>query len=114
MLNVKYDLDNGVGPKRTTIFHEMIASGIRDTERLKMEGLALMGGASETVGNALTIMIFNLITNEQIWAELRRELCEAYPDPNTAMDVKDLEKLSYLTAVIKEGLRYVAAIAVDL
>jgi cytochrome P450 len=114
LLTVKHDMDNGVRPKRTTIFHELMANGIRDIERLKMEALALMGGGSETIGNALTVMLFNILTNQQISAELRRELCEAYPDPNMPMDFEDLEKLPYLTAVVKEALRYVGGIAMDL
>ncbi|KAH8669055.1 cytochrome P450 [Xylariales sp. PMI_506] len=105
LVNVKRDMDNGVSPKRTTIFHEMMEYGIRDIDRLKMESLALMGGASETVGNALTVIVFNVITNQQILAEIQKELAEAYPDPTMPMDFKDLENLPYLTATVKEGLR---------
>jgi len=69
------------------------------------EAYGLTVAAAETTGNALTICAFHVVYNPDIYAKLRKELVEAFPDPSAALDYLSLEKLPYLTGVIKEGLR---------
>ncbi|KAF8966429.1 cytochrome P450 [Flammula alnicola] len=69
------------------------------------EGLNLRFAGSETVGNACTIASFFVLRDPRIKATLVKELEEAWPDVDVPLGYEALEKLPYLTAVIKEGLR---------
>lgn len=106
------DIEDSVRPERETIFHTVL-----DGERLKEQGVqapsvqhmvdeafGFLGAASETAGNAMTICAFHVLHNPEIYKRLRGELVSAFPDANK-MDLLALEKLPYLTAVVKEGLR---------
>lgn len=106
------DIADGVRPERETIFHTVL-----DGERLKEHGVEVpsvqhmvdesfgfLGAASETVGNAMSMCAFHVLYNPEIHQRLRRELVQAFPDPNK-MGFLALEKLPYMTAVVKEGLR---------
>ena len=48
---------------------------------------------------------YHVVTNSDIYDKLKKELHEAFPDPNTTLDYNTLEKLPYLTGVVKEGQR---------
>jgi hypothetical protein len=48
---------------------------------------------------------YHVIADRAVYARLRKELIDAFPDPEAALDCTALEKLTYLTAVIKETLR---------
>ncbi|KAK1754045.1 cytochrome P450 [Echria macrotheca] len=108
------DVEHDRKPERETIFH-----GLLDPEATKAQGLVgvptvqnmvdeafgFLGAASETAGNAMTMCAFHVLYDREIYKRLRAELVQAFPDPTTQMDLLALEKLPYLTAVIKEGLR---------
>ena len=69
------------------------------------EAYGLTVAAAETTANAMAICVFHVIYNPTIYTKLRKELLEAFPDPTAPLDYLSLEKLPYLTGVIKEGLR---------
>jgi len=69
------------------------------------EAFGFTSAASETAGNAMTICAFGVLKNKAIYRRLRKELLAAFPDPTQRLDYLTLEKLPYLSAVIKEGLR---------
>jgi len=101
-----------VKPKRNTIFHTILAPIDADANyqpppvnHIVDEAYGLTVAASETAGNAMSICAFHVIYNPRIYAKLRNELVEAFPDPSAPLDYLSLEKLPYLTGVIKEGLR---------
>ncbi|KAK6836418.1 cytochrome P450 [Apiospora arundinis] len=91
-------------------FHHVLCSDLPETEkttdRLNREAFALLSaGATTTAGNC-TFVTYFVLKQPQVEIRLREELREAtqgFPDrvPRWA----ELEKLSYLTACIKEGLR---------
>lgn len=68
------------------------------------EGFGFLGAASETAGNAMTMCAFHALLDKTVHAKLHRELLDACPDPSK-VDFLVLEKLPYLTAVVKEGTR---------
>jgi len=72
---------------------------------LKDEAYNMVAAASETVGGALTTATYQVVSNKDIYRKLTAELKEAFPDPSIKLDFLTLEKLPYLTGVIKEGLR---------
>ncbi len=48
---------------------------------------------------------YHVVNNPEIYKALRKELCEAFPNPIDEMKFIALEKLPYLTGVVKEGMR---------
>jgi cytochrome P450 len=69
------------------------------------EAMNLMFAGSDTVGNATTFGTFLVLSHERVYSKLFNELKEAWPDKNQPMRYEVLEKLPYLTAVIKESVR---------
>ncbi|KAH9483000.1 Cytochrome P450 monooxygenase [Psilocybe cubensis] len=69
------------------------------------EGLNLRFAGSETVGNACTLASFYILKDQFVKKRLVDELVGAWPDVDEPMGYEELEKLPYLTAVIKEALR---------
>lgn len=104
----------GIKPKRRTIFHELLdpttvgeEMPIPPTlEYLSGEALSFCTAAADTTGNALETSAYYVVTNPHIYHALTEELREAFPDPSAELDYLTLEKLPYLTGVIKEGQRY--------
>jgi hypothetical protein len=60
-----------------------------------------VGAGTETTSWSLTIGTFHIINNPHVARKLKAELAQAIPDPNE-MSWTELEKLPYLSAVIKE------------
>ncbi|KAF9465534.1 cytochrome P450 [Collybia nuda] len=69
------------------------------------EGLYLRFAGSDTVGNVSTVGAYYILSNPKIHATLVEELEDAWPDRDAIFGHDALEKLPYLTAVIKESLR---------
>jgi len=96
---------------RPTIFSELLdpekQSGypVPPLEELKDEAYGTLIGAAETTGNAMTVACYKVLCNSGIYKTLRKELLDAFPDPNARLEYRKLEKLPYLTGVIKEGIR---------
>jgi len=107
------EVRDGLKPERETIFHTVLnpSTGVdaeQDVPTVKHmidEAFGMVAAAAETAGNAMTICAFHVLFNPRIYARLRQELLEAFPDPTQPVDYLTLEKLPYLTAVVKEGLR---------
>ena len=69
------------------------------------EAFSICAAASDTTGNAMTVAAYHVITNPAIYARLRKELLAKFPDSESEIGYVELEKLPYLTGVVKEGLR---------
>ncbi|EEB91640.1 hypothetical protein MPER_09973 [Moniliophthora perniciosa FA553] len=69
------------------------------------EGVNLRIAGSDTVGNTCTVGTRYLIGEDRVRIKLVRELENAWPDKGNPIPLERLEKLPYLTAVIKESLR---------
>ncbi|KAJ7230980.1 cytochrome P450 [Mycena haematopus] len=93
-----------------TIYHHLINPNVEkhnipSKKSLLDESLTLLGAGSETVGNVVTTGVFRVLSDQRILNRLRAELDEAWPDISTHPHYQVLEKLPYLTAVIKESIR---------
>jgi len=78
---------------------------------LRDEILTILSAGNDTTGTANLVTIFNILNNEKIHARLLAELKTVLPTLKSRARYMDLEKLPYLSAVIKEGLRYASPAA---
>ncbi|CAN9450796.1 unnamed protein product [Alternaria alternata] len=99
-------------PHNMTIYHRLMdPEAHRDKQipsagSLYEEAQALMFGGTDTVGNTLMVGAFHLLKHPEKMQKLKAELSGAWPLLNdNEPNVRDLEKLPYLSAVIKEALR---------
>lgn len=67
----------------------------------------IMGAAADTVGITLTQAFFRVFSDKRVRTKLMLELMTEFPGEPEMVEMKfiDLEKLPYLTAVLKESLR---------
>ncbi|KAK2040890.1 cytochrome P450 [Colletotrichum somersetense] len=94
---------------RRTIFHTLRDSDLppeeKSLERLCDEAEILTGAGSETTAQALARIFFYLKHVPEVLQKLRLELDAAMPGAVDILPLTELQKLPYLTAVIREGLR---------
>ncbi|THV02611.1 cytochrome P450 [Dendrothele bispora CBS 962.96] len=100
-----------------TIFHSLwegTGTGERATKRgshlvtkewLADESLFLRFAGSDTVSSTCVVGCRYILAEPTVLRELVEELDNAWPDKNVNLGIEVLEKLPYLTAVIKESLR---------
>lgn len=79
--------------------------------RLAEEAQVLTGAGSLTTANTVDTVIYHLISNPSCLSRLVAELKDAFPEPATMPTLAEVEKLTYLTAVIYEGLRLNTGVA---
>jgi cytochrome P450 len=76
---------------------------VPNLEDLTDEMFTILTAAADTSGHAMAIITYYVVSNPGIYRTLTSELKEAFPDRTTDLEYLTLEKLPYLTAVIKEG-----------
>lgn len=95
-------------PSRT-IFHEILNSAIpaheKSRERLIHEAQLVVAAGTLTVTHMLKLTFFYILDDPNIAQKLKAELKSAIPDASQPAPLVALRKLSYLSAVINEGLR---------
>ncbi|GME38129.1 Benzoate 4-monooxygenase cytochrome p450 protein [Neofusicoccum parvum] len=103
--------DGKLNQTRPTIFSELLNPKNNDglpiptSWQLKDECYSMLAAAADTTGNALSTACYHTLAGREIYARLRDELVAKFPDSNQTLSFVALEKLPYLTGVIKEGLR---------
>jgi cytochrome P450 len=102
----------------TTIFDALLKSNLPPPEktvrRLGSEAQQMIGAGVETVAWALTTTVFHLLDNPERCQKLRSELQDAVPNPTILPKSVVLEKLPYLAACVKEGIRLSTGVSVRL
>ncbi|KAL4900134.1 hypothetical protein BDW74DRAFT_183087 [Aspergillus multicolor] len=107
-------------PHNTTIYHELLRPEAYRTNTtpcagsLFEEAQALMFGGADTTGMTLMHGTFYILQNayRHVYDKLKTELRTAWPDLDApAPKWEELERLPYLTAVIKESLRVACGVA---
>lgn len=81
-------------------YHVPSKRGLRD------EILTTVSAGDDTTGIANMVTIFNIVNNPKVHARLLAELKTVMPRLDSQPPYLELEQLPYLSAVIKEGLRY--------
>lgn len=101
-----------------TIFNELLRSKLpppeKSVRRLSSEAQQMIGAGVETVAWALTTTVFYLVSNPACLEKLRAELITAIPDPASLPTSTTLERLPYLAACVKEGIRLSTGVSVRL
>ncbi|KAF2438280.1 cytochrome P450 [Karstenula rhodostoma CBS 690.94] len=92
-----------------TVFHTLLRSDLpeqeKETRRLAEEAVLLVGAGTHTTSWILTVITFYLLSNPPLLQKLRDELRTVLPEVDSHAPLMELEKLPFLTAVLKEGLR---------
>ncbi|KUJ12388.1 cytochrome P450 [Mollisia scopiformis] len=92
-----------------TIFHALLESDLPPEDklhsRLWQEGQVVVGAGADTTANALTVTHFHILDNPDVQKRLRDELVAALPDKSASVELRVVEQLPYLNAVIQEGFR---------
>ncbi|KAK7032437.1 hypothetical protein VNI00_012995 [Paramarasmius palmivorus] len=102
-----------------TIYHHMLdpvnedGVGMDPKEHVQLtrkdlldEAMTLIGAGSDTVGSTCSMGTFHALYNPAIARKLKEELESVWEDPGSPVDLAVLEKLPYLTAFLKESLRF--------
>ncbi|KAI0399650.1 putative cytochrome P450 [Xylaria palmicola] len=95
---------------KTSIFHHILQSDLPDSEkdsgRLQREAFALLAAGTITTAGTLSIITYYVLANPEIERRLREDLKDVTASfPESMPRWTDLEKIPYLHACIKEGLR---------
>lgn len=96
--------------EKTSLFHHIFNSEMPTSElsieRLTREAQVILVAGSLTITRTLSSITYYILANKHIRSTLREELRDVmaqYPEKKPSW--ADLEKLPYLQAIIKEGLR---------
>ncbi|CAG8204690.1 unnamed protein product [Penicillium olsonii] len=99
-----------------TIYEAMTDASVtpeeKTMERLRDDGLIMLAAGTETTARVLTMGAFYIYRDEVVLRALREELVGAMPTPDTKLSWTQLEKLPYLSAVVKESLRLSGSITI--
>ncbi|KAL9056107.1 MAG: hypothetical protein Q9162_003170 [Coniocarpon cinnabarinum] len=101
--------DKGAISYNETVFDQMLDSKLpsadKAIERLVQEGHTFVSAGTETTSRALSISTVHLLKRPHLLARLREELLTVMPDIDSTPTLNQLERLPFLTAVIKESIR---------
>jgi cytochrome P450 len=100
---------------RPSLLTYLVNSDLPDSElsveRLSKEAQVLLGAGTVSTARTLDFICYYVLANENIHRKLQSELADIMTNyPAQIPSFFQLEKLPYLTALIKEGLRYVSVI----
>ncbi|KAL3472255.1 cytochrome P450 [Aspergillus californicus] len=105
-------------PHQTTIYHELLRPEAYKTGTapcsgsLYEESQALLFGGADTTGMTMMHGCFYILSSEDVYGRLKDELLSSWPALDCPLPGwEELEKLPYLTAVIKESLRMSPGVA---
>ena len=92
-----------------TIFHEIFASNLphedKHPERAGQEAFTFLAAGGETTSRCLTVAMYYVLASPSVREKLEHELKAVMPNPLVTPEVKELERLPWLTACIRESLR---------
>ncbi|KAF9019764.1 cytochrome P450 [Hymenopellis radicata] len=103
-----------------TVYHHLVTPELLKSQQvpskksLMEEALAFLLAGTDTTSNAMVIGFFHVLNNPAIKKKLESELVAAWPDKDIPLSYEQLEKLPYLTGVIKESLRLSLGVTVPL
>ncbi|KAL4911390.1 hypothetical protein BDW74DRAFT_184762 [Aspergillus multicolor] len=95
---------------KSSVFRYVLSTDMpeaeRDTERLAREAALIFGAGSVTTGRFFAVTIYYTLNNDQIKHRISAELKDIMAGyPATLPTWQELDRLPYLHATVKEGLR---------
>lgn len=103
--------ENGDSSKaHTSLFYHILNSEMPESElsdeRLAKEAQVLMGGGTATTARTIAYISYYILAKSHICSRLQEELNPVMATyPQRIPSLAELERLPYLQALIKEGLR---------
>ncbi|KAF5268200.1 hypothetical protein FOXYS1_908 [Fusarium oxysporum] len=98
--------------KGTNVKHPIVLDNLEslDDDALVAESLDLLVAGSDTSATSLTVAVMEILSHPSIEKRLVEELDAAIPDKDNLPSVISLEKIAYLNACVKEGVRFATAV----
>ncbi|KAI3325550.1 cytochrome P450 [Xylariaceae sp. AK1471] len=109
--------EGGSKPAFPTVMERLITPNAEkgwvppDQDGLRDEILTLISAGNDTTGITAMTGLYQILRSPDIQSRLLAELKTVMPRPRDRVPYTTLERLPYLTAVIKESLRYASAAA---
>ncbi|KAH0423588.1 cytochrome p450 [Colletotrichum camelliae] len=97
---------------KAAVNHPIVLENLTSLSEVALvgESLDLLVAGSDTSATSVTTALFEILRNPAIEKRLVDELDAAIPDKNDLPPVQTLEKIEYLTACVKEGIRLASAV----
>ncbi|KAE8451771.1 hypothetical protein EG329_003228 [Mollisiaceae sp. DMI_Dod_QoI] len=95
-----------IKPVMATFMEVKLADSDKTISALSQQGVAVWSGGWETVGTTVTLGTYELLRHPKMADRLKSELRDAWPDICLPPSMEALDASPYLTAVIKESLRF--------
>lgn len=95
-----------VKPVMATFMEAKLPDSDKTIASLSQQGVAVWSGGWETVGTTVTLGTYELLRNPRMADRLKSELKSAWPDIRQPPSMEALDACPYLTALIKESLRF--------
>jgi cytochrome P450 len=89
-----------------TFMESKLDESDKTIDALSQQGLAVWSGGWETVGTTVTLGTYELLKTPKMADHLKSELITAWPDIRLPPVMDNLDACPYLTALIKESLRF--------
>ncbi|KAI1814285.1 cytochrome P450 [Poronia punctata] len=90
---------------RTLLHNDGLPAREKLYNRISHEAVTLMAAGGETTATALMIAVYFLLSNPELISKIREEVESVTPPGESRPSLADLERLPWLTAIIKETLR---------
>jgi cytochrome P450 len=95
-----------IKPVMATFMEANLSDSDKTIGALSQQGVAVWSGGWETVGTTVTLGTYEVLKNHKISDRLKSELKTAWPDIRQPPSMEALDASPYLTALIKESLRF--------
>ncbi|KAF2269980.1 cytochrome P450 [Lojkania enalia] len=100
---------------RNTMVHAIVHSDLPPADktfnRVFEEVATVTGAGFETTANTLRLILYHVYSNDEILQRLREEIASVTTQSTEPIQLKKLEQLPYLTAILMEGMRLSPAVA---
>lgn len=98
-----------------TVYHRLLENEETPSRKgLLAEAQTFLIAGTDTTSNAMTIGFFHILSDPLVRAELVAELKAMWPEKEMPISYESLEKLPYLTGVVKESLRMSIGVPVSI
>jgi cytochrome P450 len=98
--------DSRLKPVMSTFIEAKLSDSDKTVDALAQQGVAVWSGGWETVGTTVTLGTYELLKNPKMAERLKSDLKTAWPNIDHPPSMDALDASPYLTALIKESLRF--------